>query len=170
MHVEAERVPPFLRRHVEAWHGTRRATFVPLGAIGLKKLKYLPVCAELWLPNTSALVADTARFVRWAGEDLDVAPLATWRPTRLGVNYMSGSQKDPAVIPPHTDPAAESGLVMAFTVCGQGETNGQLSAQGDVHFFLGADVCRAAGLTQPEHMVSADNYRISMTAANLLSQ
>lgn len=167
MHYEAERVLPFMRREVPSWHNTRRATFVPLGAIGLKNLKYLPVCAEAWLPNASALVAETAEHVRHAGSRLGIEPLAVWRPTRIGVNYMDGSTYNKAAIPEHTDPETLSGLVLAFTIAGVGETNDESNALGSMHLFMGDDVCSEAGIPQPLHRVEADNYRISVTAANL---
>ncbi len=167
MHYEAERVLPFMRREVPNWHNTRRATFVPLGAIGLRSLKYIPVCAEVWLPNSSARVAEAAEHIRHVGGSLGIEPLASWRPTRIGVNYMSGSAEGKAIIPEHADPETLSGLVLAFTIAGLGETNNEPNTLGSMHLFLGSDVCAAAGIPQPLHRVEADRYRISVTAANL---
>lgn len=167
MHYEAERVLPFMRREVPNWYNTRRATFVPLGAIGLKSLKYIAVCAEVWVPDASAQVAEVAEHVRHVGGSLDIEPLASWRPTRIGVNYMSGSAEGRAIIPEHTDPDTLSGLVLAFTIAGEGETNSEPNTLGSMHLFLGRDVCVAAGIPQPLHNVETDRYRISVTAANL---
>jgi len=163
INYEANRVPKVLRRNIDEWHNTKRATFVPKRQISWKQPYFLAAIAKMWMPTAVALSNELTPIIQRNGLRDGLSSLTDFQPNRLGVNYMHGSVADPAVIPDHTDPINESGLVVAVNL---GNTVDHQDP-GAINLILSKDTCDELGIAQPVHNVHADTFRLGLTIAEL---
>ena len=163
---EAVRVPGVIKRRIDAWEKVNRATFVPGNPNGLLDIAYFTLFnSKQFTPTAHAFTALIAQDVRGAGTLSRQLPLAEWYPNRIGFNYMHGTPARPALIPDHTDPKEEHGVVLALNL----DYSSIGGYRGDIHFILSQDTCQEIGIAQAVHSVSAHSERIGMTIAELVA-
>ena len=166
MGYEARRAS-LAKRKISDWHNTSRATFFPerdRSSRSLSLASSILLRSDVWMPVTDALASGMAHSIRDFGRKEGCESLAQYRPNRIGVNVLYGTQEDPALIPKHTDVAEEKGLVAAIEL-GDGYTT---QAAGTLTLILGKDTCKRFGIEQHFHEVTSETKRYGITVAQLV--
>lgn len=164
---EVRMLPDFFFRQIGDWQQTRRATLFPkhpkpnYPKIGGLRGIILPR-SEKWAPEATRFANEIAfqiaQAAKQSGEKLPLS-LKKWQPNRVGFNLMEGLDDDPAIIPEHTDPPEETGVVVALELLG--------ASAGQLTLIFCADTCAALGVDQPPHQLVSHETRLSLTLAEL---
>ena len=179
----------FFRTHGEdeGWQNVERATFfrpthlkhasVPqkIASVVFPSRLYLPIAHKLGLKLSKSMRLSAKNSNRLG--KLSDSTLLQWKPNRVGINLMDGSDEDPAEIPKHIDTKDEIGAVVVFDVfkrgldqnsfIGEHNESDSNPAYPNVTVIFGKDVCDSVGVPQAEHSVVSDLFRLSVTFAEL---
>jgi hypothetical protein len=155
-----------VRRRIDDWHNTSRATFFTKSEGGSTALVLASrvLQSAVWVPKIHEVAVGMARTIRDFGQETVCAPLASYQPNRIGVNLLRGSLQDPALIPRHRDVSEETGVVVAIEM---GDGHATALPVGTMTLILGADTCEYFGISQHWHEVTSSTRRYGITIAQL---